>query len=380
MTQPEPNWAALREQFPALRNVAAYLNTATYGQLSRASVEAVQRHFERRDTHASADFLAWFDDIDALRAKIARLIQASSGSDIAFCTTASAGLAWLMNGIEWRPGDRILSLAGEFPNNTYAPEIRARDGVTFLECEWPDLDAQLTQGPVRLVLLSSVNYSSGLKPDLTGLAARVRAAGGLMYVDGTQSVGALQFDVSRWQPDMLSVNAYKWLNAPNGAAFAYISPRLREQMRPTTVGWRSDEGWRSVDQLNHGAPVFSGAAERYEGGMLDFPSLYALDASVDLVLGAGPERIEARVLDLAGKCGEVLREFGGEIAYSGSQILAARFDAVDASALARELKAHGVHVSARHGRLRVSTHFYNNEADLDVLRDGLRSGLAAQRA
>jgi selenocysteine lyase/cysteine desulfurase len=88
--------------------------------------------------------------------------------------------------------------------------------------------------------------------------------------------------------------------------------------------------------------------------MLNFPSLYAMQASVDMMLEIGPDVIESRVLDLAAKCREVLNEAGGTVAHDATAILAARFDRVDASALARRLRQQGIHVSARQGHLRVS--------------------------
>lgn len=375
---PNPDWAAVREQFPALSNVT-WLNTATYGQTPRSGAEAMRRHLDRRDELACSDFLEWYGEIDLFRAKLARFVNAQSADDIAFCPSASHALSWLINGIDWKPGDRVISLVNEFPNNTYAGAVLVERGVEFLECEHTELRERIAEKPVRLVAISSANYASGLRPDLDGLADLVHNAGGILYIDGTQSLGALRFDVQQVRPDMLSANAYKWLNTPNGAGFAFISPELRAQMRPTTIGWRSDRGWRSVDQLSHGAPVFDDAAERYEGGMLNFPSLYALEASVDLVLGLGPDHVEARVLELAAKCASILEAHGGQIAFPGGHIQAACFEGYDPSALAQDLKARGVHVSARYGRLRVSTHFYNNESDLALLDDALRAALAAQR-
>ena len=63
----------------------------------------------------------------------------------------------------------------------------------------------------------------------------------------------------------------------------------------SVIGWRSDRGWRGVDHLHHGAPMFSDAAEAFEGGMLNFPSVYAMGASVNLMLRLGVREIERRV-------------------------------------------------------------------------------------
>ena len=78
-------------------------------------------------------------------------------------------------------------------------------------------------------------------------------------------------------------------------------------------------------------------------------------------------------MELAARASEVLRRHGGEVAHEGSQILAARFKDKEAGALALALKERGVLASARHGNLRISTHFYNNEKDLEVLDAALRA-------
>ena len=135
-----------------------------------------------------------------------------------------------------------------------------------------------------------------------------------MYIDGTQSLGALRFDAARIQPDMLAVHGYKWLLSPNGAGFFYIAPQLRERLQPNVVGWRSHRDWRNVDNLHHGAPELLPSAEKYEGGSVSFALLYAMEASLDLILETGPDVIEQRVLDLASKTRDILRQLGATVA------------------------------------------------------------------
>ncbi len=361
------DWNAIRREFPALEN-RAFLNTATFGQLPRCAVEATAKHYAHRDETACEDFLAWFDEMDGLRASLARLIGAEA-SDIAFLPNVATALALLISGIEWRPGDRILTLQDEFPNNIYAPSLLERHAVKFVEAPWERFYEELTPG-TRLVVLSEVSYVNGRRPPLAEIARRAREVGALLYVDATQSLGALRFDVGAVQPDMLAAHGYKWLLSPNGAAFMYVRPSLREKLDPVAVGWRSHHDWRQVDNLHHGAPEFAASAEKYEGGMLPFAVLYAMQASVNLILETGPAEIERRVLELAEYTRSALRRLGARLSsdeepYFDSQITAARIEGADASAVTRELKRRRVHISARHGHLRISTHFYNNEEDVD---------------
>jgi selenocysteine lyase/cysteine desulfurase len=363
------DWEAVRREFPALEHWT-YLNTATFGQLPRRATEAVARHFAHRDELACSDFLAWYDDADRLRAKIARLIG-SSPSDIAFVPNASAALGLLLAGLDWHSGDRVLTLEHEFPNNLYAPGSLERFGVEMIAAPWERF-YESVDARTRLVVLSSVNYNTGFAAPLAELADFLGSRGILFYIDGTQSLGALRFDVRRVQPDMFAVHGYKWMLSPNGAGFFYIAPQLRERLQPSVVGWRSHRDWRNVDNLHHGVPEFASTAEKYEGGSVSFALLYAMEASLDLILEAGPEAIEQRVLELAARTRTILRGLGATVADYASPIVAARFENRDVSALARALKEQRVLVAARRGHLRVSPHFYNNQHDLKVFEHTLR--------
>jgi selenocysteine lyase/cysteine desulfurase len=364
----ETDWQAVRSEFAALERWT-YLNTATFGQLPRRALDAVARHFGRRDELACTDFLSWFDDADELRGCVARLIHAEP-SDIAFVPNAATALGLLMSGLEWKPGDSIVTFENEFPNNLYYPALRRRAGVRFVETGW-DGYYDAVQPGTRLVILSEVNYTNGFRPPLAEVARHARACGALLYVDGTQSLGALRFDVGSVEPDMYAVHAYKWMISPNGAGFMYVAPRLRERLEPNVIGWRSHRDWRRVDSLHHGAPEFRSEAERYEGGMLSFAVLYAMQQSVGMILEIGPEAIERRVLELAGCVRSSLRRLGARLLsdeaphFDRSAIVAAGFPGKDASALARALKDRNVLISARHNNLRISPHFYNSEEDVE---------------
>jgi len=367
MQESTPDWAAIRAEFPALARWT-YLNTATFGQVPRRAVEAIGRHFARRDELACSDFLHWFEDADRIRAAVARLIRAEP-ADIAFIPNAATALGLLLGGIAWRLGDRIVTLEHEFPNSIYHPAVLATRGLEFVEVAWSGFWDALTPN-TRLVVLSEVNYITGFRVPLYEIAPELRRRGILLFVDGTQSAGALAFDAAEVQPDVYAVHGYKWLLAPNGAGFMYVHPRLREWLPPNVIGWRSHRDWRSVDNLHHGAPVFRQEAEKYEGGMITFAVLYAMEASIELILEIGVRRIEQRVLGLAERVRAVIRQAGGELLWDegphyDSPIVAARFPGRCASELARALAARRVLISARHDFLRVSPHFYNNEEDIE---------------
>lgn len=352
----KPDWQKIRSEFPALEN-RAYLNTATFGQLPRRATAAVAQHWQHRDELACTDFLSWYDDADRLRASIGKLIGATAG-DIAFTSSAAGALGMVLAALDLQPDENIVTLQDEFPNYLYLPQMRETPWDRFYD----SIDTK-----TRLVAISEVNYATGFRPPLAEISRFTRERGIILFVDGTQSLGALAIDLRNLQVDIYAVHGYKWLISPTGAGFMAVLEPLRSRLKPVMVGWRSHKTWRNVDNLHHGVPEFADTAEKYEGGGLPFPLLYAMEQSVELMLETGPRAIEERVLQLAESTRDQLRNLGAEIAENGSQIVAAKFPGLDPSHLARELRAKNVNVAARHGFLRISPHFYNNDDDLEQL-------------
>lgn len=342
------DWRAVREEFPALEQWT-YLNTATLGLIPRCGRAAMDAHYARRDALVHTDFNDWWDDVDELRGLIARMIHGAA-EDIAFVPNSSAALAIAKSAIRWQPGDEILTLENEFPNQVYA--AAGLDGVRLVETTVDRLGEAVTPR-TRMLVVSAVNYQTGFRAPWETMVPPLRERGIFTYVDATQSFGALVNDLRGCQPDVYAVNCYKWACAPPGAAFAAIHADVRHALKPSVIGWRSDQGWRDMENLRHGDPDFADAAERFEGGMLAFPSLYGLKAVMEWMLEMGPAEIEARVLGLAKAC-------GGD----GSSPIVIRV-VEDARGVAARLREQRIVVSARRGRLRISPHFYNDGRDVE---------------
>ncbi len=374
------DWLTVRAQFPVLKEWA-YLNTATFGPLPTSAVEAAAKHFRRRDREACLDFLDWYSDADAVRAQAAEFIGAEP-DDVAFIPNAATALSWVVNGIRWTPGDQVVTLPHEFPNNEYFARVLEQRGVEYTQAAVPEglfsVDKFLAEitDRTKLVILSSVNYSTGLRPPLKEIGPALRERNVLFFLDGTQSVGAVEMDIKAAQPDVLAVHGYKWLLCPMGIGFTYIRPQVREWLAPSLYSWRSHKDWRSVDHLHEGLPELPRAAMKYEGGGQNFAGIYAMGAVLEMLASLGPAEIEKRVLELAAKTRHVLRARGGILRYDqhpyyDSPLVTAQFPGLDMSTLAAGLRRVCIAVAARKGNLRVSPHFFNNEDDLARLDEAL---------
>src|SRR5581483_6442082 len=164
---PQPDWQRIRCEFPSLARWT-FLNTATFGQMPRSGAAAAAQHFARRDEFACADFMDWFDDADRIRGLCARLVHCEP-SDIAFIPNASTALSLLLGGIDWKPGDRVVTLHDEFPNHYYHPLFLGNRGVEFVETSWDRFYDSITPS-TRLVAISMLNYSTGFRAPLAEIS------------------------------------------------------------------------------------------------------------------------------------------------------------------------------------------------------------------
>ena len=146
-----------------------------------------------------------------------------------------------------------------------------------------------------------------------------------------------------------------------------------DRLRPLGVGWHSVVGSYNAPEVDF---RLKPNAQRWEGGSFNMPGLQALAASVELLLELGTEQVSQRILDRATAVREVAAEAGWRVSGSKrpedhSGIVVIEHDRIGAHDAARALREQSVAVAARRGRLRISAHIYNNEEDLQRLKNAL---------
>jgi cysteine desulfurase / selenocysteine lyase len=163
-------------------------------------------------------------------------------------------------------------------------------------------------------------------------------------------------------------SAHKWLLGPEGIGLLYVSDRVISRLRPLRSGWRSMRDMLAWTELNID---WAAGAKRLESGTLNTYGIYALGASLELILAAGPAAVEERVLALADRAAAGMSACGlhlttprlpGEV----SGIVTAVHPLAPADALVEHLAGRGIIAAARAGRLRVAPHFYNTEEEIDL--------------
>lgn len=362
---------SLRKEFPVTEKYA-YLNNAGVAPLSRPAAEAVRDFALEALMHGAARYKAIHDRCEGARAAFAKLVGASP-ADIAIVANTSDGLSLVANGVEWKPGDRVLVPEHEFPANVYPWLNLQKRGVVVERI--PFVDERCTPEHIekflpgaKLLSLSAVSFANGYRFQLEEVGRLCKMHGVLFCVDGIQALGALPLDVKQCGIDFLAADSHKWITGPEGVGGFYIAPERIELVAPSKVGWRNVKGDLNFSVIDF---TFKTDAGRYEEGTPNVPGLFGMEAALALIQETGLPPITARIKQLTDILVDELPKLGFKVRSprdgdDWSGIVSFIGDDRDAQRFAAAAK-NDVVIAHRAGALRASPHAYNDEHDLERL-------------
>jgi len=374
---PSLDFDKYRAEFPVVQE-QLYFNHAGVAPTSLRVAAAVREWMEDLVHHGIRHERGWEARSENTRRLVAKMIGAAP-EEIAFVRNTSHGLGLVAEGLDWRPGDEVaVATSVEYPSNVY-PWLHLRDrGVAVREIEprdggvTPEAVAAALTPRTRLVALSSVQFASGYRTDLEAIGALCERSGVLFCVDGIQSVGCIPVDVKKSRVHFLSADSHKWMLGVSGSGFFYVDRDVVSRLRPVLVGWRSITDLWNFNRVHF---ELRQNATKFEEGSHNYAGIYALEAALGLLLEVGMHNVEARIRGLLDQLDEELRALGCDTGPSPEHragILTFLPPRGDARALASFLSGHGVSLSLRRGRIRISPHFYNQPGEMDRLVERVR--------
>jgi cysteine desulfurase/selenocysteine lyase len=357
-----PPWQDLRPDFPALKNWI-YLNAAAGSPTPRPVREAVAKYQRELEEGGDLHWDDWLTRREQVRRHVARLVGADP-QEIAFVTNTSTG----MNVIAELLGGEgpVLTDEIEFPTVTlpwiqrgtpvhFVPVV---EGVIHLE-SFAAADAPRA----ATIVISQVQFANGCRQDLEAFGA-IKLHRKLV-VCASQGMGAFPVSVHATGIDALVTSGHKWLCAGYGAGFLYLSRDVLAAHAPKSIGWLSVENPFTFANARY---TLLPEARRAEMGCPNFAGIFSLGAAVDYLMGIGIDAIAERILELNFYLTARLERAGFEVLSPGGehrsgQTLCAVADPPRAVAFLRERR---VLVTEKPQGIRISTHFYNDESDIDT--------------
>lgn len=367
--------ASQRAQFEIPRDIC-YLNAASYSPLPCKTLEAGRAAVGRKGTPWTLEPAFANQQHERARTAAARLINADP-ADIALIPSVSYGVATAAKLLTIEPGTRVIVLQDDHSSPVLEWQTRAAAQDFAVETvhrpddgDWTSavLAAIVQPGapPVSLASISSVHWSDGGLIDIEEIGAALRQRGARFLVDATQGAGVLAMDVRRLDPDFVIFPTYKWLLGPYGRAFIYVAKRHQGGIPlEQTASGRRDV--RAENDVYFTDASYVDDARRFDMGERDhFVSMEMASIGMEMMADWGTDAIASRLLMLTDQIAEGVRGLGVSMpdrSVRAPHILSLAFKDGMPKGLVEALASEGVHVAARLGRLRISPHIYNDEAD-----------------
>jgi len=375
------SWADYRREFPVFER-ATYLNSCSLGALGTRVRDAVSRFLDLWSAWGAAAWHGpWWEEMEALRASIARLLGASP-TDVALHPSITAALSSVAGCFDYRTRSRVVVADIDFPTVAYQWLARRTRGVEVVFVHSPDgLGVPLEEFEraiderTQLVATSHVYFQSGEVQDIGALARLAHARGAYLLVDAYQSVGQLPVDVRGADVDFLVTGGLKWLLGGPGIAYLYARRDLHPQLHPTTAGWFAHRDQFAFDVTHL---EYADDARRLQGGTPSVAALYAGRAGLDYVHEIGPQRIRDRQVELTQALVAGLRDLRlRPRVRAGTQVPAGivTVPVPHPESAVQALREERTIIDARPGVIRISPYFYNTDEDLEQALAVLRRHL-----
>lgn len=373
-----------REKFNLQRKYA-YLNCAYMSPLSKKVEKAgiAGIHGKRKPFHISPE--DFFTDADTLRMLFAQLVNVKDKNRCVIIPSVSYGMATVARNLKAGKGHNIVITGEQFPSNVYPWMELEKNGVELKFISAPDtvenrgeiwneriLDA--IDENTKLVAMGHVHWADGTLFNLKSIRKKSREKGSLLVIDGTQSVGALPFDVQEFEPDALIVAGYKWLMGPYSIGMAYYGPAFDNGL-PLEENWINRKESENFDDLINYKHQYQPAALRYEvGEHSNFILVPMLIAGLKQLLQWTPAGIQEYCGELISPFLDEIEKYGGSIEdheFRGNHLIGIRYEKLNTERAKKAFKANKVSVSMRGQSIRIAPHVYNDERDMRRLLKAL---------
>lgn len=388
----ERYWQQIKEQH-MLDPDRIYLNTGSFGSQSRRVFECLLEGLRTIEADPTFNHGLLSEQVDAARRRLAAFLNAPD-EDFAFTTNVTVSINMVLLGLDWNSGDEILASDQEYGAiNHCLDQAEQRMGVVVRRARIPvppagpedflGAFASALTDRTRLVLCSHISSRTGFIAPLKALADLAHDRGALIAVDGAHAPGMIPLDLTDYGCDFYGGNCHKWLCAPKGTGFLHAAPEVQERLHHIVVGWgynpdgptRADDG--SLRLANR---PFMSALELW--GTRDLASLAAVGTAVEVQEEIGRERIIERDRMLAGYLRERMRETGWARCLTPAVVdMSGALSAFHLSGFPDPELGKSLHDRYRitvpvdkEGEkhwLRVSTHFYNEHREIDLLLEAL---------
>lgn len=375
----------------SLESGVHYINCATMSPNLKAVEEAGFKGILQKSQPHLITQETFFETTQPVKEAYAKIINCPDPERIALIPSTSYGMAIVAKNLAKKPhlqaGQEILMVQEEFPSDVYAWEeicqekgliiktVAAPNTLQYRGKIWNESFLNAISANTCMVVISPTHWADGTRFDIKAIGEACRSVGALLVLDGTQSIGAMPFDVQQIQPDAIINVGYKWLLGPYSAGVAYFGPFFDEGT-PIERNWINRVGSEDFKNLINYQTAYRPKADRFNiGERSNFILNPMLTTALEQISAWGVANIEAYCHQLLEKPLQILQENGywvDDLPHRSKHLVGLRFPKhTDPVKIQQALKERNVLVSFRGEAIRLAPHVYNDQNDIDMLLEGL---------
>src|SRR5881296_2784893 len=238
----EDYWAIIQNSFSVTRGIIN-LNNGGVSPSPRIVTEALVRYiWEQEDATAYTMWQILEAQSETIRTGLAELFGCDR-EEIAITRNASESLEILLMGMDFKPGDEILTTTQDYPRMlTTLRQREKRENLRLKLIQIPippknlnEITAAFKKGitdHTRLILIShQINITGQITP-VKAVCEVARAKGIETIADGAHSFAQFDFKQKDLGCDYFGTSLHKWLHAPKGTGLLYVKRDKIEKLWP----------------------------------------------------------------------------------------------------------------------------------------------------
>lgn len=315
----------------------------------------------------------WMEKVEELKRDFSSLIGARR-DEVTITHSASTGILSVLSGLARRSRrNRIIISREEFPAVLVPSLAMRRLGLRTALIDGHEVEdyEDVIDDSTLLISAFVVSSISGVVQDLKGLVELAHSKDVYVLADASQAAGVLNVDVKHMDVDFLVTDVHKHLLGTVGSALLYVKGKIVEGMEPIFTGWLSQS---NPFLLGRRRLKFAAGADRFQLGTWSIFSVYTAINGIRLIMDRGITSIEDKSLRLA-------RKLAGTLLSDGFYLLTDPNETGEIVSvrtrrprlLERLLAKRGIVASARGAGVRLSTHFFLDDEDVNAAVEALRA-------
>jgi len=366
-----------------------YFNNARKGPLLKSAENAAIASLVKQRNPSDFPNSCFFEEVDLVRILFGRLVKAPA-QNVAIIPSVSYGFASVLNNTPAKKKGNAITIKDEFPSGYLTLEKWCEVNDNDLVVIGPDQNNPTAESwnnnildsindDTSVVLMCSVHWMNGLKFDLESIGKRCKEVGARFYLDGTQSVGVLPMDVTRFNVDALVCGTYKWLFGPYSVGLSYMSDTFNDG-RPLEESWMNRANAKDFTSLTrYESKYFEGAARYSVGETSNFVLMSMLVESLKQIEEWSPEKIQNYCKTLIVPLKEFLLDNKlavWEEPYFSNHLFTLKLpDHISITDLQTTFKKNKIYASQRGTGIRLSVNVFNEHFNIETLINSIKSVL-----